>query len=200
MTANLPSSLPSSPIPYRQEPLFGRLQRHERLDHRYDAGGYRIFEAARLSGADPGDAWRSVQRLPEIWDRLTTTSGGHRIVKHGVTSRTIDIGNVILADAVVLGVRFGMKNVVTTMVEPRLFRLSVRALGGRFESEVEACVEPLSAGTLMIWRQGYPDARLLSRLTSRVLASREAEEAKKILDLWVAAQEGVKFVRTPLPA
>ncbi len=190
MTLRPQPALPLSPIPYRQEPLLDRLQRGERVDHRYDSGGCRIFESARLSDADPHKAWQSVQRFPEIWDRLATTGGVHQVIKRDGKSRSIDVGNAILADAVVLGIRLRMRNVVTSMVEGRMFHLSVRALGGRFESEVEACIEPFSEGTLLVWRQGYPDGRLLSRLTSRLFASREAEEAKTILDLWAAAQEG----------
>jgi hypothetical protein len=189
MTRRSGSALPPSPIRYTEEPALSRVRRYERVDHCYDAAGYRIFEAARLSDATVQAVWGSVQRFPDIWSRLGTTGGAHHVSRLGDATRDIAPGNVIVADAIVFGIRVGMQNVVTTVVEGRMFHLSVRALGGRFESEVEASVESFPGGALLIWRQAYPDARLLSRLTCRLLRSREAEETKRILDSWVAEQE-----------
>jgi hypothetical protein len=180
--------LPPSPIRYSAEPLCHRVRRGERIDHRYDEAAFRIFEAAQFSAAAPDAVWRTVQRFPQIWSRLSTTTGEHRIVKRDDGARSIDVGNLIRADAVVFGIRVAMENAVTAMVEGSMFNLSVRALRGVFESEVEARIEPFDTGTLLIWRQGYPDARFLSRVTSRLLAFREAEETKRILDSWAAEQ------------
>jgi hypothetical protein len=79
-----------------------------------------------------------------------------------------------------------MTNVITAVEDRRMFHLSVRALGGRFESEVEASVLPWPEGTVLLWRQGYSNGQLLSWLTSRFLWPREASETKQIVDLWAA--------------
>jgi hypothetical protein len=135
----------------------------------------------------PSDAvWTSVQQFPDLWSRLTTTGGAHHVERRPGSDRSIDVGNVIHADSLVLGLPVAMNNVVTTVVEGRMFHMSVRAVGARFESEVEASIEPWPEGTLLVWRQGYPESRLLSRWTARVLARREAEEASRILELWAS--------------
>jgi hypothetical protein len=179
-------TLPPSPISYAAPPILARLERGERVDHRYDAGGWRVFESARLADVSRADAWGSVQRFPEIWSALATTAGAHRLTPTPGSTRDIDAGNVIEADAVVYGIRFAMRNVVARVEEGESFQLSVRAVGGRFESEVEARIDDLSSQTLLVWRQAYPRARLLSLLTAVLLARREADEARQILDRWAA--------------
>jgi hypothetical protein len=173
-------------VSYTAPPVLARLERRERVDHRYDAGGCRVFESARLADVSRADAWASVQRFPEIWSRLATTSGAHRLTRAAGRTRDIDVGNVIQADAVVYGVRLGMRNVVVRVDEGESFQLSVRALRGRFESEVEARIGDLQGRTLLVWRQAYPRARVLSLLTATVLARREADEAAQILDRWAS--------------
>jgi hypothetical protein len=77
-----------------------------------------------------------------------------------------------------------MRNVMSAVVPPHTFHLSVRALGGWFHSEVEAQVTPQPGGTLLLWRQAYPLGNLMSRMTVGFLGGREAAETRKVLALW----------------
>jgi hypothetical protein len=90
-----------------------------------------------------------------------------------------------------------MRNKVTHVAPLDRFHLSVRALGGLFESEVEAMIRPYTRDperTLLVWRQGYPLVNPLSRLTAVVLRGREAEETRTIARLWA------ELLRTPAPS
>jgi hypothetical protein len=176
--------LPRTTVSYDAPALARRLRAGEALFHSYDVAAFRVLEAAGLSAARPPSAWRSIQRFPALWSRLATTGGEHRIVKRDVDAADIAVGNVICADAIVLGTRLAMANEVTAIVDGERFQLSVRALGGWFESEVEARIFPWPEGTLLIWRQAYTRRRLASFLTARVLSRREENETRRILELW----------------
>jgi len=149
-------------------------------------GTHNVFEAARLTTASPEEAWRSIQRFPAIWSRLSTGGPERTIVRAQPDSPDIALGNTIVGKAIVFGIPLEMRNVVTKVDPGRAFHLSVRVLGGGFESEVEAEVDPFDAGTLLSWRQAYPNARRLSRLAARVLRKREADETKEVLESWAA--------------
>jgi hypothetical protein len=189
------SVLPPTLIDYDRAANAEVLDAGRPLFSTYDAGGYRVFEAARVARVTVDEAWASVQRFPEIWATLATAANARHVVKARPDARAIDVGNIILADAVVFGLRLRLRNEVTRLVECDHFQLSVRALGGRFESEVEARVRRWSASrvgapserTLLAWRQAYPAARLLSFAVARLIRAREATETREILERWYAS-------------
>src|SRR5205823_5766953 len=123
VTARQPN-LPATPIVYSVARVARRLRDGERLDHRYDAAGYRVFESARLArGTDHDVAWASIQRFPAIWSSLPTTKGTRTVVRAPGATSDIAVGSVIHANAVVFGAPVPMRNIVTDVIEGRMFHL-----------------------------------------------------------------------------
>jgi len=178
-------------ISYESKSILAKLQSGELVFNIYQADGFQIFEAALLCQIDIQKAWESFQRFPSIWENLKTT-GSHerRVIKKNLQDPEIAVGNVIQAEAIVFGVPIKMENTITHLVYQDMFHLSVRALGGRFESEVEAKIQSCGPNqTLLVWRQGYPQGNILSYFTSHVLRGREGKETKAVMSLWAKEVE-----------